>query len=144
MAAGMTSERVLRYIELKTGFADNGPAYIARVTLSRSGKGLYLGRKLLKRARRGGVAGNYFDADSGDEYWVSGVKKNGQDRHRFGSGKVAIEAGAVAEYSRVTGRSKLDKASFEVVPDLEAPDLERTHARENGILEERRGRPTKG
>jgi hypothetical protein len=140
----MASARVLRYIELKTGFSDNGPAWIARVRLSQSGKALYFGDKLLKRARRGGVAGNYFDAETGDEYWVSGVKKDGHDRHpSSGSGKVAIEAGVVAEYLELTGRTMLDKVSFDVVPDFEAPDVARSHARENAALEGRRGRPTR-
>jgi hypothetical protein len=142
-AVGMASARVLRYIELKTGFSDNGPAWIARVRLSRSGKALYFGNRLLKRARRGGVAGNYFDAETGDEYWVSGVKKDGHDRHPCGSGKVAIEAGAVTDYLELTGRTTLDKASFDVVPDLEPPDVARSHARENAAHEERRGRPTR-
>ena len=133
----MASERVLRYIELKTGFAGNGPAWIARVKLSRSGRALYHGHKLLKRAHGGGIAGNYFDADSGDEYWVSGVKKDGRDRHSTGSGKVAIEVGAVSEYLKAVGRTQLNKSQFEVVPDLEPPDMERTHVRENASLEER-------
>jgi hypothetical protein len=96
----MASTRVLRYIELKTGYADNGPAWIARVRLSRSGRALYFDGKLLKSARGGGIAGNYFDAQTGDEYWVSGVKKDGHERHPSGSGKVAIEAGAVGRVSR--------------------------------------------
>jgi hypothetical protein len=139
----MASGRVLRYIELKTGFAHNGPAYIVLAMPSRSGRALYFGSRLLKRAKGGGIAGNYFDAETGDEYWVSGVRRDGRDRHSIGSGKVAIEAGAVAEYLKVTGRTRLDKTSFEVVPDLELPDVERIHAQENTTLEERRGRPTK-
>ena len=140
----MPSGRVLRYVELKTGFADNGPAWVARVTVSRSGRAVYFGRKLLKRARRGGITGNYFDAETGDEYWVSGVKKDGHDRHWAGSGTVAIEAGAVGEYLELVGRPTLDKARFKVVPDLQAPDFEGAHSRQNAPLAERRGRPTRG
>ena len=103
---------------------------------------MYLGHKLLKRAHGGGIAGNYFDADSGDEYWVSGVKRDGRDRHSTGSGKVAIEVGAVSEYLNAVGRTQLDKSQFVVVPDFEHPDIERTHARENAPLEEL-GRPNK-
>ena len=39
---------------------------------------------------REGIARNYFDAETGDEYWISGPKKNGQDRHSAGGGPVAI------------------------------------------------------
>ena len=140
----MNSGTVLRYIELKSGYADNGPAWIARVTLSRSGRALYFGRKLLKKAGGALVAANYLDAETGEEYWVSGVKKDGRDRHSAGSGKIAIEAGALSEYLGLVGRTELDKSKFDVVPDLEAPDRAGTHARENRRLEESRGRRTRG
>ncbi|HEX8074863.1 MAG TPA: hypothetical protein VF545_07765 [Thermoleophilaceae bacterium] len=29
------------------------------------------------------MAGNYSDVDTGAEYWISGCKKDGSDRHRF-------------------------------------------------------------
>ena len=140
----MRSKPVLRYVELKSGYADNGPAWIARVRLSRSGRALYFGRKLLKRGRGGLVAGNYFDSESGDEYWVSGVKKDGHDRHSAGSGKVSIEAGALGEYLRIVGRTKLDHSTHDVVPDLTPPDPSATHTQENEKLEERGGRRTRG
>jgi len=84
-----SSDAVLRYIELKTGYADNGPAWIARVKLSKSGRTIYFNGKALKRAARG-VSGNRYDVQTGQEYWVSGVKKNGLDRHWAGSGIVSI------------------------------------------------------
>jgi hypothetical protein len=131
----MRSRTVLRYIELKSGYADNGPAWIARVTLSRSGRALYFGQKLLKRAGGQLVSGNYFDAETGEEYWVSGVKRDGHDRHPAVSGKIAIESGALAEYLALVGRAELDKSTFNVIPDLEAPDRARAHAHENRKLE---------
>ncbi len=140
----MPGKAMLRYIELKSGYADNGPAWIARVTQSRSGRALYFGPKLLKRGGGQLVAGNYFDAETGDEYWVSGVKKDGRDRHASGSGRVAIEAGVVSEYLTLVGRTELDQAKFDVVADLEPPDQARTHAHENRKLEELRGRRTRG
>ena len=36
--------------------------------------------------------------ETGESFWVSGVKKNGEDRHWAGSGKVLIEAAAVSDY----------------------------------------------
>src|SRR5204862_5770932 len=95
------SVKILPYIELKSGHSDNGPAWIAYVTQSKSGRTLYFnGRGLmkLKGQRRGGSGGNYIDMVSGESFWVSGVKKNGEDRHWAGSGRVLIEAEAIQDY----------------------------------------------
>ena len=59
----------------------NGPAWIARVKLSKSGRIVYFNGKALKRAIGGGISGNHVDLQTGEEYWVSGVKKDGLDRH---------------------------------------------------------------
>jgi hypothetical protein len=126
----------LRYVELKTGHADNGPAVIARVRSSKSGRTIYVAGKALRRAVRGGVAGNFFDVKTGEEYWVSGVKRNGRDRHWAGSGKVDIEATAVAEYLRLIGASELDLRRLRVIPDLPATDPQATHDDQSAPLEE--------
>ena len=84
--------RLLRYIELKSGYADNGPAWIGYVTPSKTRRTLYFnGRALmkLKGQRRDESGGNYIDMETGESFWVSGVKKNGEDRHWAGSGKVS-------------------------------------------------------
>ena len=46
----------------------------------------------------GGASGNYYDMETGDEYWVSGPKSNGRDRHWAGSGPVEIDVDARQEY----------------------------------------------
>lgn len=86
------------YIEQKSGHADNGPARIGRVIFSRSGHSIRYRGKTFQRIKGGGVSGNYFDVGSGDEYWISGVKKNRQDRHWAGSGPVEIDEDAREEY----------------------------------------------
>jgi hypothetical protein len=126
---------VLRYIELKTGHADKGSAWIARVKLSKSGRTVYFDGKALKRARKGGTSGNHFDVTTGEEYWVSGVKKTGQDRHWAGSGLIRIEAAAVGQYLRLAGRTELDRTRFEIIPDLEGPDPSKFVALENTPLD---------
>ena len=123
----------LKYIELKTGQADKGPAWIARVKLSRSRTTVYFNGKALKRG--GGMSGNHFDIQTGEEYWVSGVKKDGKDRHWAGSGKVAIEASAVEEYLRLIGAGELDRSRLVVVDDLEDPDPSKFYDLENELLE---------
>ncbi|MCZ2392014.1 MAG: hypothetical protein LC113_13180 [Acidobacteria bacterium] len=75
--------------------------------------------------RRGAVSGNHVDLETGEEYWVSGIKKDGADRHWAGSGKVAIEESAVSEYLASTGRSELDLSRLEVIRDLLETDIRR-------------------
>jgi hypothetical protein len=87
--------KLLKYVELKSGHSDNGPAWIGYVTPSKTGRTVYFnGRALmkLKGQRRGDSGGNYFDRETGESFWVSSVKKNGRDRHWAGSGKVMVEA----------------------------------------------------
>ena len=67
------SVKLLRYIELKSGHSDNGPAWIAYVAQSKSGRTLYFnGRGLmkLKRQRREDSGGNYIDVETGESFWV--------------------------------------------------------------------------
>ena len=93
----------IMYIEQKTGGCE---AWIGRVTFSKSGKTLYYKDKAFGRIRKGGIYGNYSGVDKETyltncnkeieditewyrnwhptgylgEFWISGPKKNGQDR----------------------------------------------------------------
>ena len=125
---------VLKYIELKTGQSHRGPAWVARVKLSKSRLTVYFGDKALARLSGGGISGNHCDIMTREEYWVSGVKKNGLDRHWAGGGKVFIESSAVAEYLKTTGASTLDRKAFEVVKDLATPDPAKFSIIENAKL----------
>ncbi|ETW93073.1 MAG: hypothetical protein ETSY1_40850 [Candidatus Entotheonella factor] len=89
------------YIEQKSGYHDNGPAWIGRVTFSKSGQTLYYRGLQLQRLKGGGVAGNYYDVTTGEEYWVSGVKRDGADRHWAGSGLVHIDEDVREEYRKL-------------------------------------------
>ena len=120
--------RTLRYIELKSGHSDNGPAWIGYVKFSQTGRTLYFnGRGLmkLKGQRRGTMGGNYVDMETGESFWVSGVKKNGEDRHWAGSGKVLVEATAVPEYLRTIGAKTLDTSRCEVTDSIRSTDIAR-------------------
>lgn len=132
---------MLKYIELKTGHADNGPAWVARVRASKSGKTIYFNGKALKRAHL--PSANHYDIVNREAYWVSGIKKDGLDRHWAGSGKVAIEAGVVEEYLRVTGSAELDLTRFEVIKDLKPTDPAMFYDQENALLNADGGRRTK-
>ena len=120
---GMTLRELtlLKYIELKTGYNDDGPAWIGRVKASKSGRTLYFNGRALKKGVRG-ASGNYVDVKTGEIFWVSGVKRNSADRHWAGSGRVLIEAAAVQEYLSVVGRTELDKTRFVVTNAIQETD----------------------
>ena len=111
---------MLKYIEQKSGHSDDGPAWIGRVKVSKSGRTVYFNGRAFKRAGGGLVSGNHVDAETGEEYWISGIKKDGRDRHWAGSGKITIEAAAVAEYLDLIGAKELDRTKF-VISDAILP-----------------------
>ena len=98
------------------------------MTSSKTGRTLYFnGRGLmkLKGQRRGDSGGNYVDMETGESFWVSGVKKNGEDRHWAGSGKVLIEAAAVPDYLKAIGAKTLNALRCEVTKSIRQTDIER-------------------
>jgi hypothetical protein len=97
------------YLELKEGRDDLGPARIGRVTFSKTGRTVYYGGRTLKRLRRGGIAGNHQDADTGEEWWISGPKRDGADRLVYGGrAPVEIDEDVRVEYwTRIRGRPDL-------------------------------------
>jgi len=119
------------YVECKTGLNDDGPAWIGRVTFSKSGHTVYFNGMALRRNGGQGIAGNYRDVLTGEEYWVSGVKKDGEDRHWAGTGKVQIDANVVAEYLAIIGRDMLDATRLAVCHDIVETDVRKFHEIEN-------------
>ncbi|MET3874209.1 hypothetical protein [Puniceicoccus vermicola] len=69
----------IMYIERKAGELI-GEARIGRVTFSKSGKSIYYSGKQFKSLKGSGFKSNYFEIESGDDYWISGPKKDGADR----------------------------------------------------------------
>lgn len=94
--------RTIRYVELKSGHGESGPAWIGWVELSKTGRTSYYRGRALKRSR--GISGKHVDEETGEEYWISGVKRNGQDRHWAGSGPVVLDPDAADEYERIISR----------------------------------------
>ncbi|MDQ6710413.1 MAG: SICA family protein [Candidatus Dormibacteraeota bacterium] len=91
-------ERIM-YVELKKDFNDDGPAWIGRVRFSKTARtAYYRGRNL---CRHNGMAGNYIDVATLEEYWISGVKKDRTDRHWAGRGRVDIDPDVRDEYLRL-------------------------------------------
>lgn len=69
----------IMYIEDKT-HSHSGPARIGRVTYSKSGASIYYGGRTLRSLKGRGFKSNYVDIDSGEEFWISGPRKDGTDR----------------------------------------------------------------
>ena len=69
----------IMYIEQKAGNL-TGAARIGRVTFSKTGRTLFYGGKKLQSLKGAGFKSNYYDLVTGDDYWVSGCKKDGSDR----------------------------------------------------------------
>lgn len=129
-AAKRPKERLV-YVELKSDQDDRGPAWIGRAVLSKSGRTVYFNGLALKRTAGGGVSGNHVCTETGDEYWVSGPKQDGSDRHWAGSGSVKIDERVVDEYLALRGLEALDPAQYEVVSGIQDTDRERFHLMEN-------------
>ncbi|VAX04387.1 hypothetical protein MNBD_GAMMA19-644 [hydrothermal vent metagenome] len=48
-----------------------------------------------------GIAGNHFDEETGEEYWVSGIKKRGSNAYWAESASIAVDDDAKEEYERI-------------------------------------------
>lgn len=69
----------IMYIENKAGGVD-GPGRIGLVTFSKTGKTLHYGGREFRSLNGKGFKANYYDTETGEEYWISGPKKRGGDK----------------------------------------------------------------
>lgn len=106
----------IKYIELKTGYADNGPAWIGKVKTSKAGTTVYFNDHAFQKWNCG--IGNYIDIETGDVYWISGVKKNGEDRHWAGKGKIIIDRKIIPRYLQFIGQEQLNPYNF-IIEDID-------------------------
>jgi hypothetical protein len=85
------------YIECKDNTLD-GAARIGRVTFTRTGATLRYKDMEFQSLKGNGFKSNYFEVESGKEYWISGPRRDGQDR-LYGYGlPVEIDEDVRAEY----------------------------------------------
>ena len=93
----------LMYLENKDGDIDGVPARIGWVTFSRSGRSVrYRGRVLLPVGGRG-LRGNYIDEATGEEFWVSGVKRRGSNIHPHQPVAMLVDEDARDAYALLRG-----------------------------------------
>ncbi|SHJ27739.1 hypothetical protein [Aquimarina spongiae] len=121
----------IKYIELKSGFSGNGPAWIGLVSFSKSGKTIYFDGKAFQSLDGTGISGNFFDPETDDEYWISGVKKDMTDRHKFGGGKVFVEKRILSDYLQIISKSELPKSDYELTEVETEKPIERINELEN-------------
>jgi len=99
-----TSRRLL-YIENKTRGRSGGDARIGYATFSKTGLTVYYRDRELARIKGGGSAGNYSDVETGEEFWISGVKKEGSNVHWAEVTHVEIDDDAKAEYQQLRAQA---------------------------------------
>lgn len=120
-----------KYIELKSGFSHNGPAWIGLVSFSKSGKTIYFDGKAFQRIGSDRMRGNFYDIETGEEYWISGVKKNQQNRHIYGNGIIYIEKRVLNEYLKIINEEVLNTNSYEIIEVNEEIPISKINELEN-------------
>ena len=85
------------YIECKSGEA-NGQARIGRVHFSKTGSTLRYGDLEFISLKGRGFKSNYLETASGEEYWISGPRKDGEDRLYVSAAPVEIDEDVRDEY----------------------------------------------
>ena len=97
--------RELMYIELKSGYSDNGPAWIGYVAASKTKKTIYFDDHAFQKYNGG--SSNYYDIETGEDYWITGVKTRESNRHWAGSGKIMVDDRAVDRLLELIGEDTL-------------------------------------
>lgn len=76
-----------------------GKARIGRLYFSQSGKTLYYRGRKFQSLKGYGFKANYFDVDTRDEFWISGPRKDRDDRLYGGHQGVEIDCDVAEEYA---------------------------------------------
>lgn len=96
------------YLERKAGNL-TGPARIGRVTHSKTGATIYYRGKEFRSLKGAGFKANYYDVESGEEYWISGPRKDGRDALYPTNVPTEIDDDVRDEYwTRIRKRAKND------------------------------------
>ena len=83
------------YIERKAGELV-GEARIGRVTYSKSMRSLYYGGNTYNMSQ--GFKSNFVEEGSGEDYWISGPRRDGKDRLYPSNQPIEIDADVREEY----------------------------------------------
>jgi hypothetical protein len=91
------SKSRIMYIENKSQGLE-GDARIGRVFFSKTGKTLYYRGLAFQSLKGAGFKSNYYEVETGDEYWISGPRKDQNDRLYGGNRGVEIDEDVKDEY----------------------------------------------
>jgi hypothetical protein len=92
----------IMYIEDKSGDIV-GPARIGRVTFSKTGRTIYYRGRSFRSLTGSGFKAN---VETGEQYWISGPKRNGGDGLYGGSTHIEIDDDVREEYWRDIRRGR--------------------------------------
>ena len=87
------------YMENKSVQGLNAIGRIGRVHFSKTGKTIHYKDHVFHCLKQGFKA-NYYDENTGDEWWISGPHKDGEDRLYGGQRGVEIDEDVAEEYWR--------------------------------------------
>lgn len=94
----------IMYIECKASGLI-GPARIGRVTYSKTGRTIYYQDKAFRSLNGRGFKANFYEVATGEEYWISGCKKEGSNRLYGERIPVEIDEDVRAEYwTKIRGK----------------------------------------
>ncbi len=94
----------IMYIELKGDDGLEGAARIGRLYLSKSGKTLYYKGWRFQSLKGLGFKSNYINLESGDYFWISGPRKDQNDRLYGGNKDVVVDEDVRAEYEKMIAK----------------------------------------
>jgi hypothetical protein len=87
----------IMYVESKAGGLV-GQARIGRVSYSRTFGTLYYAGRAFQSLKGTGFKANYFEVETGDHYWISGPRHDGEDRLYVSNLPVEIDEDVREEY----------------------------------------------
>lgn len=90
----------IMYIEDKSNGIE-GNARIGRVYFSKTGKTLYYKGRTFRTLDGTGFKSNFYDIENGNEFWISGPRKDRNNRLYGGNQGVKIDEDIKEEYSKL-------------------------------------------
>jgi hypothetical protein len=124
-------KRPLIYVELKTGCGDRGPAYIGFGEYSKSKKTVYFNDQAFQSCKGNGIGANFYDLESQDDYWISGIKREGGDRHWAGGGIISVDQEALQDFLATRDLEELDLKQYKLFKSNKGNIKERIQMLEN-------------